>query len=140
MRTILKQALLFSFALLLTNYIWDNLDFNSQLSTLLLVGFILSLFKSIVKPIIKLLLLPITIITLGSIKIIINTLGLYLSVFLIDNFQLNNIDVSAFQWQGFNIPQLSFHSFWAFLVSSISLNLVYNLFIRILYKKRKKLS
>jgi len=136
MKKILKRILILSFTLIATNYIWGNLHFNNNLTTILLVSLILSIFESIIKPIIKILLLPITILTLGSIRILINTLGMYLAVFLIPGFELENINIDSFNWQGFNIPNLKFNSFWTYLVSSITINLVYNFFTKILYKKR----
>lgn len=93
MRKILKQILILSFTLITSNYIWKNLDFQNKLTTIILVALILSIFESIIKPIIKILLLPITIITLGTTRILINTLGLYLAVFLIHNFELKNINI-----------------------------------------------
>ncbi|MBU1130274.1 phage holin family protein, partial [Patescibacteria group bacterium] len=81
MKKILKRILILSFTLIATNYIWRNLRFNDSLTTILLVSLILSIFESIIKPIVKILLLPITILTLGSIRILINTLGMYLAVF-----------------------------------------------------------
>ena len=136
MRKTLKRILILSFTLIATNYIWGNLRFDNSLGTILLVALILSIFESTIKPIIKILLLPITIITLGTTRILINTLGMYLAVLLIPCFKLENINIDSFNWQGFNIPNLKFNSFWAFLVSSITINLIYNFFIKILYKKR----
>ncbi|MBU1088437.1 phage holin family protein [Patescibacteria group bacterium] len=137
MRKTLKQILILSFTLITSNYIWKNLDFQNKLTTIILVALILSIFESIIKPIIKILLLPITIITLGTTRILINTLGLYLAVFLIHNFELKNININSFAWQGFTFPDLKFDSFWAYLVSSITINLIYNLFTKTLYKKKK---
>ena len=57
------------------------------------------------------LLLPISILTLGLIRIIINTLGLYLAVFL----------VSAFTVSSFTIYGWSLIGFWAYLGTSFLL-------------------
>lgn len=137
MRKILKQILLTIFALLLSNLIWHNLFFANIPSDIIKVSTILALFELIIKPIVKLLLLPINIITLGTIRIVINTLGLYLAVFLLDSFIINAINIPAHSWQGFNIPTLAFSGFWLFLVTSITINMSISFYKLILFKKIK---
>ncbi len=132
-----KLTLILSYSLIAHNYIWNNLIFNQQVSVLIKVALILAFFETILKPIIKLLLLPITFLTLGVIRVVINTLGLYLASFTISDFSVQNISTTATSWQGFNIPPLNFNHFFAFLVSSISINIILSLSTRILYKKKK---
>ncbi len=135
MKKILRQALLTIFALTTSNLIWANLYFATIPDDLIKVSFILSLFELIIKPLVKLLLLPINILTLGTIRIVINTLGLYLAIFVLDTFRVNHIFIQAHSWQGFNIPTLSLTGFWTFLISSITINLTISLYKLILFKK-----
>lgn len=137
MRKILKQSLLTIFALATSNLIWLNLFFATIPGDLIKVAFILALFELIIKPLVKILLLPINILTLGTIRIVINTLGLYLAVFLLDTFRVNPILIQSHSWQGFNIPTLSFTGFWTFLISSITINLIVSFYKLILFKKTK---
>jgi len=68
----------------------------------------LAFFEIFLKPIVKILLLPISILTLGLIRIVINTLGLYLASSL----------VSAFSVSSFTIYGWSLVGFWAYLGTS----------------------
>ena len=137
-KKIFRSTLLFTFSLVTANYIWHNLIFQKDATTILMVALILTFFELILKPILSLLLLPITIITLGTIRIVINTIGLYLAVFLIAEFSITNIDLSSFIWQGFTIPNLHFEGIIAYIVTSISISLCYNIFSIILKRKANK--
>ena len=133
-----RSILFFTFALITTNYLWHNLVFEKDAQTIITVALILSLFEIIVKPVLNLLLLPITIITLGAIRIIINTIGLFLATFLINEFSIGVIDQPSSIFQGFTIPKLHFEGIIAYIVTSISLSFCYNIFSFIVKKKATK--
>ena len=88
MKKILKTTLLISFSLALQNQIWTNLTFSQNILTIIKVAFIMAIFEILLKPIIKILLLPINLLTLGLFRIVINTVGFYLAVFLLSDFQV----------------------------------------------------
>ena len=136
-RKIAKLTLLLTFCLITHQQIWANLDFSSLPSTIIKVAFILAIFETVIKPIIKILLLPINILTLGGIRLIINTFGLYLATFVLASFTVQNISTGSTTLLGFNIPPLQFNGFFAYLVSSFTINLLLSLSSLILYKKRK---
>ena len=137
LRKLLKLTLILSYSLIAHNQIWRNLDFGNQIATIIKVAVILAIFETILKPIIKLLLLPINILTLGTIRLVINTLGLYLAVFLLENFSVGNISTLGSRWFDVNIPPLRFNNFFAYLVSSLTINCLYSIACLILYKKKK---
>ena len=136
-RKLARLTLILSFCLIIHNQIWRNLDFNQQIGTIIKVSIILAFFEIILKPIIKLLLLPINILTLGAIRLVINTLGLYLASFILGNFSLQDISTTGSTWQGFNVPPFHFTNFFAYLVSSLTINLLLSLAAIILYRKRR---
>jgi len=138
MKKILKFTLLFTFALATENQIWHNLTFDYVPLTIIKVALILAIFELLLKPIIKILLLPINILTLGLIRSVINTIGLYLAVFILDDFKVQDIFLASSSWQGFQIPQFHFVSFFAFLVSSLTLSFLIYIYNLILIKKEIK--
>lgn len=125
MKKILKLVLITTFVLVTINQIWGNLVFENNALTIIKVALILALFELILKPIIKILLLPINILTLGLIRIVIDTLGLYLAVFLLPDFQVNNI----------NISNINFNGFLCYLVTSLTITIILNFYKFILSKK-----
>lgn len=135
MRKILKYTLLLTFSLISTSYIWGNLYFQNIPSTIIKIALVLAIFELILKPIIKVITIPINILTLGFFRIIINTLGLYLAVFLFEGFRVGNINSPATKILGFSIPQSDFHGFWAYLVTSFTISLILYFFNLIVSKK-----
>ena len=132
-----KLSLMLTYCLIAHNQIWGNLNFDGQISTIIKVAIILAFFETILKPIIKLLLLPINILTLGGIRLVINTFGLYLASFILASFSVQNISSNNTKLLGLNIPPLQFSGFFAYLVSSFTINLLLSASSLILYKKRK---
>jgi len=136
-RKISKLSLILTYCLVAHNQIWHNLDFDGQISTIIKVAVILAFFETILKPIIKLLLLPINLITLGGIRLVINTFGLYLASFVLGPFAVQNISTDGTIWLCLNIPPFQFSGFFTYLVSSFTINLLLSASSLILYKKRK---
>lgn len=128
MKKFLRFILIITFVLVTENQIFNNLVFKDNTLTVLKVALVLTVFELLLKPIIKLLLLPINILTLGTIRIVINTLGLYLSIYFLNDFQVKNISFYQFRFEGF----------FAFLVTSLTISILINIFNKILSKKIKK--
>lgn len=137
MKKILKLTLLFTFSLITANQIWNNLEFSFIPWTIIKTAFILSIFELLLKPILKVILFPINILTLGLFRIVIDTLGLYLAAFIFSDFYVNNIHLMATTFMGLNIPELNFYNFFAFLVTSLTIGFFLNLFTLIIKKKSK---
>jgi putative membrane protein len=126
-KRIAKYTLLSVFALLTVGKIWGNID-TANLLVIVKAALVLALFELILKPIVKLLLLPINILTLGLFRIVINTLGLYLAIYFVPEFGVNNIATSGFTQSGFSVPPFQFTGFFAILVSSFTVSSVFYLF------------
>ncbi|HEX8923558.1 MAG TPA: phage holin family protein [Patescibacteria group bacterium] len=137
MKKLLKFTILIAFSLLTENYLWGNLTYDNAVYTLLKVSVILMIFELLLKPIIKLLFLPINLLTLGSIRFVIDTLGFYLAVFLLSDFHLGNIHLPPSVFFGFTLPEFKFSGFFAYLVSSLTLSFILYFYNSILIKKEK---
>jgi len=130
MKKILRYTILFIFSLITANQIWHNLFFDQIPLTIIKVAIILTIFELLLKPIIKILLIPINILTLGLFRIVIDTLGLYLSIFLISDFQIGNIYISQYNYQ--------VNNFWAYLLSSFTIGIILYIYNSILHKNKSK--
>jgi uncharacterized membrane protein YvlD (DUF360 family) len=138
MKKFLRFTLLFIFALIAENQLWNNLIFSNIPATVFKVALILAFFELFLKPIIKILLLPINLLTLGLFRIVISTIGLYIATFFLDDFQVQDILANSTIWQGFTIPELHFTNFFAYLVSSLTLSFLIYIYNLILNKKEVK--
>lgn len=137
MKKILKFTLLFAFAIVVQNEFWKNFSFGHQVETIIKVSFILTIFELFLKPILKILLLPINFLTLGLIRLVINTLGFYLAVFLLGDFSVSDISLPSQLFYGLTIPALNFSNFWAYLINTASTNIIVSFFKFILKSKPK---
>jgi putative membrane protein len=135
-KKILRFTTLFTFALTLSQYFWGNLFFAHRLTTIITVAFILTLFEVFLKPVIKLLLLPINLLTLGLFRLIINTFGLYLATYLLIDFHVRNIATPSTSVYILTLPPFNFSGFWSYLVTTITLNLCFSLFKFLLSKSK----
>jgi len=130
MKKILRYIILFSFSIVTTNLIWQNFYFQQIPWTIIKVAIILTIFELLLKPIIKILLIPINILTLGLFRIVIDTLGLYLAVFFIVDFQVGNIYISQYNYH--------VNNFWAYLLSSFTVGIILYIYNSILRKSKPK--
>ncbi|GMR10426.1 MAG: phage holin family protein [Anaerolineae bacterium] len=67
-------------AIWVTSLLLPGLDFEGNLGSLIIVGLIFGLVNALIRPIVKLLTLPINILTLGLFTLVINALMLLLTV------------------------------------------------------------
>lgn len=128
MKKILKYTLLFSFALVTQNLFWQNLQFNQGVFTIVKVSLILSLFEIILKPVIKFLMLPINFLTFGLFRLVIFTLGFYLAIFVLVDFQVLSIATLSQNFFGLTVPAINLQGFSVFLVTAISANILVSIF------------
>ncbi len=135
MKKIFRHLILYCFSLIVANFFTHNLVFDGTIKSYLLVALILTVFELILKPIIKILLFPITLLTLGLFRSVIDTLGLYLAVFLMPYFYINDIIIQPFSLVGLNIPFTQISGFWAYFATSFIISLVFHLFSKILIIK-----
>ncbi len=138
MKKLLRLTLLFTFSLITANYVWGNLYFQNIPLSIIKTAFVLSIFEIILKPILKIILFPINLITLGLFRIVIDTLGLYLAVFLFSDFSLSAIHTSPTNFSGISIPEFNFVNFFTYLVTSVTIGLILNFFNFIIRKKPTK--
>ena len=88
MKRILINLLLSAVMLYVIAWIFPGITVNS-FSSALIAAFVLGLINAFIKPVISLLALPLTIVTLGLFSLVINALMLILASNLVSGFQVN---------------------------------------------------
>ncbi len=88
MKLILKW-LLSAAALLLVAYVYSGVEVRSFTSALI-AAFVIGLLNTIVRPVLVVLTLPVTVITLGLFLFIINALMFWAAASVLDGFQVRN--------------------------------------------------
>lgn len=79
---------------------------------------VLTLVNLIVKPLIKILLLPINLLTLGMFRWLINVISLYLVTIIVPQFQVTGFLFPGWTYQGFVAPPVYLTPFWVFVLAS----------------------
>jgi putative membrane protein len=91
--------------------------------TLIIAGVVLALLDMLVRPILKLLFLPINIVTLGFFGWVINVFILWLATYLVPGFQIINLTVLG----------IALNQFFSLLLISSLISLIHG-FVRIFIK------
>ena len=85
---IIVRWLLLAAALLLVAYLYPGVTIKSFASAMI-AAFVLGLFNTLLRPILVLLTLPVTLITLGLFLFVINALMFYFAASVLDGFHVN---------------------------------------------------
>lgn len=91
--------------------------------TVVLATLALAIINLLIRPIIKLLFLPINLLTLGSMRWLINVAVLYLLSLVVTEIEVVSFTFSGFDYRGFVIPQLEISKFWTLVLASASVSL-----------------
>ena len=125
MKDFLRQGLINSFSLYLVSSIFPGLIVPQQVFKLIWAGIIFTLINRLIKPIIKLILLPINLITLNLFGWLANVLVLLIASRLMDGLSVTGFVSESFSYSGFLVPALTFSPFIALVVASFLLSLAF---------------
>ena len=92
--------------------------------TLFLAAVALTLINFLVRPLVKLLLLPVNLLTLGAFRWLINVIALYIATLFVPQFKINAFLFPGFSYQGFIIPSIHLGIFWVYVLTSFFLSFI----------------
>jgi putative membrane protein len=118
MKTLLRYFLINLTALFVTTQAIAGLSYGGELKTLLIGGFVFTIINLILVPFLKILLLPLNLLTLGLFAWLTNVIALYALTTVVSGFKLGPYFFSGFIYNGFKIPPLEFSTFWAAVAAS----------------------
>ena len=124
MKKHLRLFLINFVSLWLAGNAFAGVSFSGNYQTLALAALVLTLINFALKPLIKIMLLPINLITMGAFRWLINVLSLYLVTIIVSQFQIESFLFAGFNYQGFTIPSIYLSTFWALVVVSLFISLV----------------
>lgn len=123
MKKIVKTFLIITISLKITEIVLNNINFENSWQTLLMAGLGLTIFELFLKPVAKILLLPINLITLGTLRWLINVLGLFITTTFINGFILLNYTFPGINWNGIVLPTKSFGIIISYIITALFFNL-----------------
>ncbi|OGD81587.1 hypothetical protein A2572_04355 [Candidatus Collierbacteria bacterium RIFOXYD1_FULL_40_9] len=113
-----------AFYLLGVSYPGLQVDLNTK--TLLTASIIWFLLNKIIKPIIKLLLLPINLITLNLFTWLIGLITLFLLQIFADGISVKSFQFQGLDFYGFIIPAFFVNLFFSYIITSVLLNWIHS--------------
>ncbi len=122
MKSLLRNIFINYLIIFLATIIYPGFLVTSEFKTLLTAAVIWLLLNKIVKPIIKLLLLPINLITLNLFSWLISFVTLFLLQVFADGVRITSYSFPGISSGGFSIPGFHLNIFLSYLVTSILLN------------------
>lgn len=134
MKVLLRHVLINLLVLYLTDIIYPGFFLPNDLKTLLTAAIIWLLLNKIVRPIIKLLLLPINLITLNLFSWVISLLTLFLLRMIVEGVTIVPYQFPGASFEGFIIPPIYIGLFFSYLITSTLLNAIHS-FIMWLIRK-----
>jgi len=123
MKKYLRLFLINLAAIWLAVYSLEGVDYRGGFRTLAMAALVLTVINFAIKPLIKILLLPINLLTMGTFRWLINVASLHLTTMIVPQFTVSAFRFPGFTYQGFVFPAVSLSAFWALVVTSLIISL-----------------
>lgn len=132
MRSLIIRVLGTALSFFVTSYLIAGFQIEPSWQAYLIASLVFVILNAVVGPLVKLLLLPINLLTLGLFRWLSSVIVLYLFDLL-----YTGISISAYRFSGFtsgllSLPPLDLSLFWALVLSSFTISLTYSLFSSLL--------
>lgn len=101
-----------------------GITFEQGFNTFVIAAIALSLGNHFIRPLLNLLLLPINLVTLGTLRWVTNVVIIYLVTLVVPEFKISFFDFGGFVWQGINIPSFYLSGIGALLVVSFAMSII----------------
>lgn len=128
----LLRVFLFNLAgIWLTSQILPTMTIRGGWQTMLLAGATLSLLMLVVKPILKILFIPINLLTFGLLSWFINVIVIYILTLVVPEVTIRPWTFPGATWSGFVIPSVHATYFLSLIATSLVITFITNLFHQI---------
>lgn len=127
MRYLIRVFLFNSFSLWLVSEIFPALTISGGWQSLLLAGLVLSLLMLLVAPLLKILFIPINLLTFGLLSWFINVIVLYLLTLFVQGVNVVAWTFPGTEIMGFVIPKIAFSSLLSYILVSLGVSFLANL-------------
>ena len=123
MKKIIRSLVINLAAIVLISQIMAGFKISGGYEGILFTTAVLTGVNLAIKPLIKVLLLPINLLTLGAFRWVANVFSLYLVTLLIPYLEITGFTFPGFFYQGFIIPEMFLAKIWVLIISSFLISL-----------------
>jgi len=124
MKTAVRGIAIYTLALFLLPFIVPGVQITGGVITYLLGGVALTLLFLVLRPVLKIISLPINIITLGLFSFVINAFILYLLTIFISGIIIQDFSYPPFIFLGMSIPAIYLPLLFAYIYTSFVLSFI----------------
>lgn len=124
MKSLIRSFLINALSLWSVSQIATGIAFLRGYETLALAAVVLATFNLLVKPLINILLLPINILTLGTLRWLVNVFTLFLVTLIVPDFKISGFHFVGFSYQGIVVPSVDLGTVGAFVAFSLLLSFI----------------
>lgn len=126
MKSILRGIAVNSFALWATSQLITGLKINGGLDVVFFGGLALTLMNLLVKPILSILTLPLTLLTMGLFSWLLNVALVYLLTVLVPQISITIYTFPGMSNNGFSLPQFTFSTFQTAILIAFAISIIAN--------------
>lgn len=127
MRKIVIKILATAASFYVAQYFLGGFQIEQTWSAYLIASIVFVVFNFVLAPIIKLLLLPINLLTLGLFRWLTNVLILYIFDLLYDGLRISSFIFGGYTSPIISLPAGSINLFWVLVLSSLLMSLTYSI-------------
>lgn len=121
MKSIVRSVTTNIIALYLAGFIFAGFIIQKDILTLLVAAAVLTLLNKLIRPIIKLLLLPINLITLGLFSWVIAVITIFILTIIVDGVSISAFVFPGVSFQGFIVPSMEVNLIFSYIISSFTI-------------------
>lgn len=126
MRQFILKILSTAASFFVAQYVLSGVIIENTFSAYFLLSLVFVILNFLLSPIIKLLLLPINLLTLGLFRWVTNVLVLYIFDLLFDGINLTAFTYPGFSSAWLNLPSGYLNLFWVLVLTSLIMSLTYS--------------
>ena len=128
MKSLIRMLLLNVAVVFFAAWVLPGLSYSNDFTILIFAAAALGIVNLVVRPIVKLITLPINLLTLGIFSWMTNVLMLYLVTRLIPGFEISAFHFEGFSYGGLNISAMEVGLLSSYVISSFVISLLTTLF------------
>lgn len=113
---IVKKIILETVSIYILTQLLSSVIIFKGLQTYILAGLVLWLLSVVLKPILKFIVAPFYLISLGAISILINAFLFFLLTLIVHGITVKDFMLNNFSASGFTIPRINFNLFETFII------------------------
>lgn len=124
MKTLLRYFLINYIALWVTTETVKGLAYTGGFRTLLIGAITFTVINFLLVPLLKILLLPLNLMTLGLFAWVTNVLALYALTKFVPEFMLVSFNFPGFVYNGFMVPSVYLTPLWVAILASLMIGII----------------